>query len=549
MVKQSSTRVSLVRFFGIALTIIVSLFLLVSWLTFSRLLNFESILNNISDRALPKIALSSELYGETSKLLEFTNLLANSTSDAGKRVAEQQLNTYIRNIKNLSDKKLENQFLDTQLDIINIELLEFSNLIWQRSNIQKQLKINKDSMYSIFLEAFRLPTKQGASADAQLQEKSWRIELPQLMILAGQALSTHRLQLARGYFSDFSEKLTQLKNVLGNNPNTVQKRLLIERLEYLVFADNGLQSLLISQLKLDGRVMGRENFMHHIIVDFSRLLEISARETKDNVFNQVSISVEKTKQQTNLIGLAIATAILLLFGVLFLIQQKILKRLQYFNLIVGDKTKGTQYKLLLRGNDEITDLAKTFHELTNTIEIQKQQLEQMSMTDSLTGVANRLALDRRLQHDIELSIRQKSSVSVLLLDIDYFKLYNDKYGHEAGNECLKYVAEVISSSLHRQSDFVARFAGEQFLCVLPNTDVIGAENIAKQIIQALALRNIPHEFSEVSTSVTTSIGVAESNSSHILQPEKLIQQANKALDTAKEAGKNSYKTYSDNLQN
>ena len=166
------------------------------------------------------------------------------------------------------------------------------------------------------------------------------------------------------------------------------------------------------------------------------------------------------------------------------------------------------------------------------------------MSDGLTGIANRRALDIRLNHDIELSARQKSSVAILLMDIDCFKQYKDNYGHSAGDQCLKEVSKIIGDSLHRDSDFVARYGGEEFACVLPNTNSKGAQEIATHLIEQLKRVALPHKYSNVADYLTMSIGIAISQPNALLTPEAINRQADTALYVAKKTGKNSYRLYS-----
>ncbi|MGJ8679331.1 diguanylate cyclase [Paraglaciecola sp.] len=543
MTTRPFIRFPIIRVFSFALGIIFSLFLLVSWITFSKLLSFETILNNISNNALPEIALSGDLYNEATKLLDFTDLLANANSDAAKRLAEQKLNTYINHIIDLSNQKLNNSFLEKQLEVINLELLEFSDLIWQKANIEKQLQIKHKNIYANFVKAY--PSyEQQKNTQIQKIDLLWFAEIPQLMILTDHAVGATRMQEARSLFAQIRDKITATKAVLAETNAPQTKSDIIRQFEQNLFSDEGLEYLIINHLKLAGRVIGRESFMRHLIEDFSRLLEMSTDETKDKIFEQVADSALKSQQQIRLIGMIIIAVILLIFAILLFIQQRIIKRIRQVNQIVKNKTEGNIQFDSLKGNDEITDLAEAFQEFAYTIKQQNQKLELMSMTDGLTNIANRRALDIRLQHDIELSVRQKSSVAVLLIDIDFFKLYNDNYGHAAGDEALKCVAEIISKALQRESDFVARYGGEEFVCVLPNTDLTGAEEMVKNIFDSLKTHNLPHEYSSVANRITISVGVALSTPLQVLMPETILKQADTALYAAKHAGKNNYKIYS-----
>jgi diguanylate cyclase (GGDEF)-like protein len=250
------------------------------------------------------------------------------------------------------------------------------------------------------------------------------------------------------------------------------------------------------------------------------------------------------KEQTQLIRLILIGGVIFLLVIVVLFQQRILKRISVFKQIVRSETQEFDYQTVLNGNDEITDLAEAFNEFTHTIDIQKQKLEQLSMSDGLTGIANRRALDIRLKHDIEISTRQKLSVAVLLMDVDCFKQYNDNYGHSAGDQCLKDISKVISDSLYRDSDFVARYGGEEFFCVLPKTDSEGAQMIATHLLEQFKHAALPHKYSNVADYVTMSIGIATSQPNDLLTPEAIIRQADTALYVAKKAGKNSSSLYS-----
>jgi diguanylate cyclase (GGDEF)-like protein len=536
---REAMRIPLIRFFGLGLSSILVIFLLISWLTFSKLLTLESTLKDISINTIPEIVLSGELFNEASKLLEFTVLLANADSDAAKRLAEQELNTYIKDIKNLSNKKLNDSFLERQLEVINLELLEFSDLIWERATLSDKLVTKRDNVSKIFSTIFNEAKSASITQNSQV---IWAAEVPELMIKVNQAVNASRMQDVRRLFEGVKFQLDMLSK--GNGPQSLSSRnqALIRQIQFLLFSPEGLESLVISHLQLTGRVIGRESFMRNLIEDFSRLLEISMSKAKLDIFHQVDASVKSSQKQTETIGGILVIAILFMVAILFFIQQRVLRRLRHINSIVQHKVQGKSSLLEIKGNDEITDLADTFNEFAETIEKQKAKLKIMSMTDDLTQIANRRSLDIRLQHDFELSVRQKSCLAVLLMDIDYFKRYNDNYGHGAGDECLKTVAKTLSESFQRESDFIARFGGEEFIAVLPNTDLGGAEKIAKQIFQQLHKANLPHGHSAVSDRITISMGISVSTPSQILPPEVMLKKADNALYAAKHAGKNTFKS-------
>ena len=166
-----------------------------------------------------------------------------------------------------------------------------------------------------------------------------------------------------------------------------------------------------------------------------------------------------------------------------------------------------------------------------------KQLHQLTITDALTQISNRRHFDNYLYQECERQNRTHSnSLALILGDIDYFKNYNDLYGHQRGDDCLVRVAQVLSNVVNRPSDLAARYGGEEFAIVLPHTDLIGAKVMAENIHQQLKKLEIPHPASEVSSHVTLSIGIAISHQD--CTPEQMIKVADNALYQVKKSGRN-----------
>ncbi|PKG93191.1 diguanylate cyclase [Paraglaciecola sp. MB-3u-78] len=532
---KKGARISLVKVFSGGLVGILCIFILLSYFTFTRLLSFESTLTHISDKSLPNLILISQLYSQAATLLESTAILSKSSSNASNRLAEKQLQTNLINVRQAAEKIFKNEFLDTQLDTIAMELDELSALIENRLQTLNNIEFLRTQMYELNTHALDLENQLSPA---------WALGVSQVLVNVSRALNEKKLQRVRFLFILLKKQLNELSVLFAKGQNNAEKRQLTNQFKTLLFSENGMEASKIQYLRLNGRAIGRENFVHNLILDYVAQLGFVTNETEQNITLQVASSVIKMKQQTQLIRSILIGGVIVLLFIVVLFQQRVLKRIRLFNHIVRRETQGFENQTVLDGNDEITDLAEAFNEFTQTIEIQKQKLEQLSMSDGLTGIANRRALDIRLKHDIKLSVRQKSGVALLLMDLDCFKLYNDNYGHIAGDQCLKDVSKLIGDSLHRDSDFVARYGGEEFVCVLPNTDAKGAQEIAIHIIEKLKNMALPHKYSNVADYVTMSIGIATSQPNSILTPEAIIRQADSALYAAKETGKNAYSLYS-----
>ena len=180
--------------------------------------------------------------------------------------------------------------------------------------------------------------------------------------------------------------------------------------------------------------------------------------------------------------------------------------------------------------DEITIIA---------IDISDQKrIETLSLTDSLTGLANRRHLDSVLQNEIKRMKRNKTSLSLLMLDVDFFKQYNDMYGHQEGDSCLKQLSTILEQCTQRPADLAARYGGEEFILLLPEADKKGIHTIAELVMKNITLQNIEHKGSTVAQYVTVSIGVATVQAPDINTPEEIIKIADERLYKAKSLGRN-----------
>lgn len=184
---------------------------------------------------------------------------------------------------------------------------------------------------------------------------------------------------------------------------------------------------------------------------------------------------------------------------------------------------------------DITERKDTEQKL---IELQKQ-LEELSFKDGLTGVFNRRMFDSVMEVEWANAKRNRQPLSLIMLDIDYFKQYNDYYGHIQGDECLKRVANVLACVATRSRDFFARYGGEEFILVLPETDEVAAFKIAERCRNVIFKAQIPHEKSLVSQLLTISIGTSTITPTRNDEAIKFIATVDKQLYVAKEKGRNS----------
>jgi diguanylate cyclase (GGDEF)-like protein len=180
-------------------------------------------------------------------------------------------------------------------------------------------------------------------------------------------------------------------------------------------------------------------------------------------------------------------------------------------------------------------------ELTETrrqLEHRNRDLERISALDTLTQIANRRRFDALLRQEWRRSARDESPLSLVFCDIDYFKNFNDTYGHTAGDECLVRVAQAMEETLNRPADLVARYGGEEFIALLVDTSTEGARMLAERMRTRVEALDVEHRASEVAPHLTVSLGVASIVPRPGVRPEDLVDLADRALYAAKEGGRN-----------
>ena len=172
------------------------------------------------------------------------------------------------------------------------------------------------------------------------------------------------------------------------------------------------------------------------------------------------------------------------------------------------------------------------------LKLKSERLEQLALLDGLTDIPNRRALEETLKRECAQSHRHRAPLSILMVDVDHFKAFNDCYGHGAGDECLIRIAHALERGLRRPGDFVGRYGGEEFIVILPACDQAGAVVIAEYLQQQIAGLHIPHACSSVADHVTISIGLTSRQAKSKDVCYEMLHEADQALYAAKAQGRN-----------
>ena len=545
--QSARKRLPLTRVFSSALISFIVLFVVITLLAYSRLIDFRLILQDITEKSVPSIALSGRIYNQVNTLTYLTEGLTKTQSVAASRIANQNIKTQLAELKSLAATNSADPYLQVQLDALELELDELASLVEQRLNSEALFTEKLDSLYGLYDQIAEIAESQRTSTNNSRQN-DWTLTVAEIVALAGKTASRTRLHKLRLLAEKINEKLAIFERQIRSLPSSQKEsvRDLSDTLRKVLLGDTGLLNLRIDQLRIAGRTIGRGNFVRNLVLDYARMAEFQSYQLNDSVIAETQATSVKINEQIRFIGLATGLAILFLISIVYFLQFKVVNRLKRLNELVNQKLQGQSAELTVSGNDEISDIAQTFDAFARTVAEQNRKLHDLSLSDSLTGIANRRAFDERFEQEMMLAKRQSWPVSILLIDVDFFKLFNDSYGHATGDICLQKIAETLEQHMQRHTDFVARYGGEEFVCILPDTNEDGAINMAVTLLDAIRGLKVPHETSLVSKYITASIGIRTfhfSPTQNIAQGT-LLEQADQALYQAKETGRNGYQMFS-----
>jgi diguanylate cyclase (GGDEF)-like protein len=244
---------------------------------------------------------------------------------------------------------------------------------------------------------------------------------------------------------------------------------------------------------------------------------------------------------------AFVTSILSYICLLWLVRRLLIQPIQRFGRVLQQVRLQGDLGLRIDTplSNELGDLGRHIDEVLRHAESQRAQLQDqarrmqtLSYLDGLTGLANRRRFDQSLADNWALAQRTRKPLALIMLDVDYFKPFNDNYGHQRGDEVLKQVAAVIRGAVVRQSDLATRYGGEEFALLLPNTGEEGAAQLAERLRLAIREAAIPHEYSHIGRHLTCSFGVAALVPDPHQSPRDLVRRADEALYASKAGGRN-----------
>lgn len=527
-----------------ALISLLLLFTILASLSYYRLSNLQSILSRLTLGSLPEVVQTAKISSQVKELITLTDQLSNASSQALRRIAHKEIESRVQEILPLAQGQ-KDESINTRLQSVVHELSSLNTLVGNRLFIQKEIDNKVQKLYSLHhdtLHASFLVEHMGNT-----KVSSWALNLPPIIAQVGKILSLNRLNTLRQAQTEIETNLEQLS--LGINQLSVQQqpraREISKQLNSLLLDHGGLLPLKAEQLRINGRTTGRSNFVRNLIIDVGNLAEYNSNQLNEQVIFDANVTMDQAASQTQVLKLLLIVTLFILAAVFYYLHSSVIIRLRTLNEKVLRRVAGEDVQLEEKGYDEISDIARSVNYFADELKKQHFKLEQLSLTDGLTGIANRRAMDMRLNQELAIANRYEWDLSVLLIDIDSFKLYNDHYGHLAGDDCLRTITHILNETIARKQDFIARFGGEEFVCILPSTNEKGAEQIAKNLLAAVVAHHLPHEYSVVEPYITISIGISTTQGAKDCSVNELLNQADKALYIAKESGRNQLAHYSE----
>jgi len=540
-------RVSLATLVSSALLSLLVIFIIVNSIVINRFIDFQSILSQLTSKALPEVNLSRMTYSKANNLTYLTERLVQSETQAFRRIAYQDIEKTVEEINELGLDKNNDEYLKTQLQVISQEFESLNLLIEKRIQIQLIMISQEQKMYQLNDMLLGLTNHNGHNHENQHAVFSWALNFSELVGVSGKTLAMSQLNQVRLQLNLIEKKLDAIllesENVIL--PEGFDAKNLTSQLRTILISDIGLIPTRIKELRSIGQSTGRGNFVLNLVNDYVGHVQYYSFQISESVISDIKSTSVRIEEQTQVIGLTAIFSILLLIATIYYLHRTVIKRLVLLNNSVLLSSKGENVHLDLGGNDEISDIAQSFNYFVKTIDEQSQKLHELSLTDGLTGIANRRALDKRLMTELQLGKRYRWPVSILILDVDCFKAFNDHYGHLAGDDCLRSVATALKQCQQRDVDFVARFGGEEFVFILPDTSNEGAKQVAELILRSIISLKITHEWNTASRYLTLSIGISTCYFEDPVSDIELLERADKALFRAKEQGKNRFISYED----
>ncbi|MCT6700171.1 sensor domain-containing diguanylate cyclase [Rheinheimera sp. 4Y26] len=533
-------RYSITMMLSLTSLLVLLLFIAMAVLVQNRLGSFQNLLQNITGSAIPAVVQSSKVYSQINQLLYLTEALSRSPSQAVRHNLYQDIQLNLQGLQSLTKEWQTGFYQNAQLVALTEEIDNLNQLMSERLELQSKVQTSQQQIYQLY-EQVQLYTSKLALADEE-RHSPWLLEFAAVVTLSGKASDSNRMMQLRQLKQQVEQQMLRLRQaraVLPTNQLELAEQSDLQ-LRSLLLESEGLLPLREQQLAIGGRATGRGNFVRNLVLDYARLAENSAYDISGTVLADAAQIQQQLQQDNRQILSGALLVIVFLLVAIALIHRRVVRRLEQLNHNVLLQVQGKAAAHQIEGHDEIAAIARSFAYFASTVAAQQQELQQLSYTDSLTGLANRRAFEQQFHQALVQAQRQQWPLTLLMIDVDCFKAYNDHYGHQAGDDTLVRVAALLQQGINRGSDLVARYGGEEFIAILPDTNAAGASAIASHLLLLFRQAALPHQFNQATDHVSISIGICCVDEASKADYDSMLRRADNALYQAKANGRNGF---------
>ncbi|NVK74673.1 MAG: GGDEF domain-containing protein [Oceanospirillaceae bacterium] len=533
---NSVRRVSLGKQLSILTIIILLLFVSIGYVLQSRLEQTQLILNELTLTTIPAMNSSTRSALKSSELLSALESLTSATTPAERRIAE-------REVQKKLNESTENTANTNQTEILLLKAIQeetkhLNLLIDQKLDSAYQINAYLDTLWGLKKRTEQINIEHNKDLKKEYDQLTqWKIAFLEVISLAYRIETVERLSDLQDIHRTLEHYLKTLSSLDKQLSVEAKKKVrpIYTSLRSILSDPENLTELQANYLRITGRARGREHFIRNMISDYSNITNQLSLNEHNNLQNKAAELDQRMKNQKIWFISGFMLLASMVIATLAFYSHAI-KRLKKLTQKIHHMTKDSSNTSLYM--DEIDELFQAFDEFSETIDMQTRRLEKLSLTDSLTHIANRRAFDQHLLEQLSNQKNNQNDLSILLIDVDYFKQYNDLYGHISGDEALQKIATALKSVTNKETDLIARYGGEEFVVILPCKSAAKAKQVAEKMHNALNLADIEHKGSQIYQTITISIGAVTKHQNEVTNTDTLMKKADTALYHSKHLGRN-----------
>ncbi len=484
-----------------------------------KLTGYASLFSNVTDSSMPKLVRMANIHSNIKELLHFVQELSEKSNNISRKITYQRIQDVFTLIKNDELSVFKNQDFNIKIQVIEEHFENLNLLVNQKNQYVKKMH-DKIESFSLEERKILIPSQ----------------ELDKIMIIINSAklYELHK----KAEFNSFVNEIKSLFTLFKGKAGSRIDRKIIKNIENILFASDGFFEIKKKELEISIKIKRINTLVGSLLYNFAGEIESLSFNHKEELIGNSKEFVLSMKKDLNVLFLLFFIYSIGLFVSSFYLKRKVIDRLVSLDKNILQKIEGQEMLLVDNYEDEISCITKSFNYYALKVEEQNQKLEELSLTDSLTKIANRRMFDIQFERELNFVQRNRYESSILLIDVDSFKLYNDNYGHLEGDRCLQALAGVFKNITKRDTDIVARYGGEEFVFILSNSNKENSKKFAKVLLQAVENLQIKHEYNGNWGHVTISIGIVTINYANAKLGKINLENADKALYFAKGEGKN-----------